>query len=70
MNVPLIKAAISSVPVTAIFWYAMTVFARCRNLWAAVQLTGAAGLGVVVVAHGRRARVRFTTPIPLVWMGP
>jgi len=51
MNTPLIKAAVASIPVTAIVSYAITAFARRRNVWAAVQLTGAAGLAVVVVAH-------------------
>jgi hypothetical protein len=51
MNVPLIKAAVASVPVMAILSYTITVFARRRSVWAAVQLTGAMGLAVVVVAH-------------------
>jgi hypothetical protein len=51
MNVPLIKAAVASIPVMAIFSYAVGALARRRNLWAAVQLTGAMGLAVVVVAH-------------------
>jgi hypothetical protein len=51
MNLPLIKGVIASIPVTAIFWYAMTVFAQRRSVWGAVQLTGAAGLVIVIVAH-------------------
>jgi len=51
MNVPLIRAAVASIPVTAILSYAITVFARRWSVWAAVQLTGAACLAVVVVAH-------------------
>jgi hypothetical protein len=51
MDVPLIKAAIASVPVMAILSYAIALFARRRSVWAAVQLTGAMGLAVVVVAH-------------------
>jgi hypothetical protein len=51
MNVPLIKAAVASIPVTATFSYAVAVFARRRSVWAAVQLIGATGLAVVVVAH-------------------
>jgi hypothetical protein len=51
MDVPLIKAAIASVPVMAIFSYTIAVFARRRSVWAAVQLTGAMSLAVVVVTH-------------------
>jgi hypothetical protein len=51
MNLSLVKVVVASIPVTAIFSYAITVFVRRRSVWAAVQLTGAAGLVLVVVAH-------------------
>ena len=51
MNVPLIKVAVASIPVTIALSYALTTFARRQSVWSAVQLTGAAGLAVVVVAH-------------------
>ena len=51
MNRQLIKGVVASIPVTAIVWYAMAVFARRRSIWAVVQLAGAAGLVIVVVAH-------------------
>jgi uncharacterized membrane protein len=51
MNVTLIKAAVASVPVMAILSYAVIMFQRRQSVWSAVQLTGAAGFAVVVVAH-------------------
>ncbi len=51
MNVTLIKAVVASIAVAVIFWYAITMFAQRQTLWSAIQLTGAGGFAVVVVAH-------------------
>lgn len=51
MNSTLVKALIASLPICILLAASALMFAKQRRLWSVLQLLGAAGMVVVVLAH-------------------
>ena len=51
MNPILLKALVAIVPTSTLFVASAIMFSREKRLWAVLQIVGAAGMMIVVLAH-------------------
>src|SRR5215469_7338912 len=51
MNMPLVKALAAFVPVCALFGGSVVLLIRVKTAWSGLQVVGAGGLVVVILAH-------------------